>query len=107
MSAFDTQLNIVHREVVPLQDPQDPEKATAAEIRLVNAAILPTPDGAIPIVLGQYRFGIAKGALQEFIGELQEVLDGLEDPKPRSNIAIATDLNAAKEAAERAQQLRA
>lgn len=106
MSAFDAQINVVHNEVGPLPDPQAPENLVAVEVRLVTATMFPTPDGMVPIPLGQLKFGLTKAAAQQLVESLNETIEVLVDPKPRSNIQIATDLNAAKEAADRAQQLR-
>lgn len=108
MSAFDTRLNVVAVQAQGLAtDSEAPESFTAVEIALVNAMMIPGPEGAVPFPIGQYKFGISAETATNLVAELQAVLESLVPPKPRSNITIATDLEEAKKAADHAQKLRA
>lgn len=107
MSAFETRVNVVTVQVQGLAtDPSEPESITAVEVALVNAMMIPGPEGAVPFPIGQYKFGLNAEMAKALISDLQAVVEDLVPPKPRSNITIATDLDEAKKAADRAQQLR-
>lgn len=105
MSAFDTQINVIQTEVGPVADPQEPENFAGAEIRLNNAIVIPTEQGLAPIPIGSYRFVLTKGALEQFIAQLEGINEILVAPKKRPNIQIASSLAEVEGEAARAQQL--